>query len=108
MTLTGYDTLAHYQTVLNAVTYNTTGDNPTNYGNNTMRTVTWTVSDGAPNIPDGGQNETTTTLTIDAVNDAPAFTKGPDQVAAVGTGLRTVRRWATGISAGPGESAQTL
>src|SRR6185295_4217879 len=71
LTLSGVDTLAHYQTVLDAVSYNTTGDNPTNYGNNATRTITWTLSDGAPNVPNGGQNQTTTTLNIDAKNDAP-------------------------------------
>jgi hypothetical protein len=82
LTLSGVDTPAHYQTVLNAVSYNTTGDNPTNYGNNAFRTVTWTLSDGAPNVPDGGQNQTTTTLNIDAVNDPPVNT--------VPVGLQTV------------------
>src|SRR5262249_48294874 len=32
LTLTGADTLAHYQTVLNAVQFSSTSDNPTNYG----------------------------------------------------------------------------
>ena len=74
LTLTGYDTLANYQVVLNAVHYFTTGDNPTNYGSNPTRTITWTVSDGAPNVPSGGQNSTTTVITIVAVNDAPVNT----------------------------------
>jgi len=47
LTLTGYDTIANYNTVLAAVEYQTTGDNPTNYGANTTRTISWTVSDGA-------------------------------------------------------------
>ena len=72
LTLSGYDTIANYDTVMSALGYYATGDNPTNYGNNTTRTVTWTVSDGSQNVPAGqGQNTSTTTITIDAVNDAP-------------------------------------
>ncbi len=58
--------------VLSAVSYFATGDNPTNYGNNDTRTLTWTASDGSLNVPAGqGQNTATSTITIDAVNDAP-------------------------------------
>jgi Domain of unknown function (DUF4347)/FG-GAP-like repeat len=71
LTLTGYDTEADYQTALSFVQYFTTGDNPTDYDRNTTRTVTWYVSDGAPNVPAGAQNSGTTTLTIDGKNDAP-------------------------------------
>jgi hypothetical protein len=70
LTLSGYDTLAHYQTALSQLQYNATGNNPTNYGNNTTRTVTWQVNDGAIGNP-VGPNQTTTTLNIDAVDDAP-------------------------------------
>ena len=70
LTLTGYDTLAHYQTALADVQYNTTGHNPTDYGLNATRTITWQVNDGAIGNP-SGPNTTTTTLNIDAVNDAP-------------------------------------
>ena len=71
LTLTGYDTNANYQAVLAAITYWTTGDNPTNYGLNTNRTITWTVSDGTPDVPGGAVNSGTTTINIAAVNDAP-------------------------------------
>jgi hypothetical protein len=70
ITMTGYDTLAHYEAALALVQYHTTGDNPTNYGNNPTRTITWQVNDGAIGNP-SGTNATTTTLNIDAVNDAP-------------------------------------
>jgi len=76
LTLTGYDTLANYEAALAAVHYQATGDNPTNYGANPSRTVTWTVSDGALGIPGGSQNSATTTLTIAADNDAPVNTTG--------------------------------
>jgi hypothetical protein len=74
LTLSGYDTLAHYQQVLAGVQFTSTGDNPTDYGLDDTRTITWTVSDGAVGIPSGSQNSATTVITIDAVNDAPVNT----------------------------------
>ena len=71
LTLTNYDTIAHYQQVLASVTLQANSDNPDNYGANKTRTLTWTVSDGQPNIPAGSRNSATSSLTIDAVNDAP-------------------------------------
>lgn len=72
LTLSGYDTIANYDLVMSAIGYFATGDNPTNYGSNTTRTVTWTVSDGSLGVPAGqGQNTSTSTFVIDAVNDAP-------------------------------------
>src|SRR5207237_923838 len=46
LTLSGSDTLAHYQSVLESVTFSS-GANPTNSGANRSRTLTWTVNDGA-------------------------------------------------------------
>ena len=76
LTLTGYDTFANYQTVLNSIGYFTTGDNPTNYGNNATRTITWQINDGAVGNPSGtvngaSTNVRTTVINIDAVDDAP-------------------------------------
>ena len=83
LSLTGYDTLAHYQTVLGQVQYNATGQNPTNSGNNTTRTISWQLNDGALGDPTGTPNGTTTnlrttTLTIDAVD-------GPPLISSLGT-----------------------
>ena len=50
----------------------------------------------------------TLTVTVDAVNDAPSFTKGPDQTKDEDAGEQTVDGWATAISAGPNESGQTV
>src|SRR5262249_28258671 len=47
LTLSGSDTLAHYQQVLDSVTFNSTSLNPTNYGSAPTRTVTWTLNDGS-------------------------------------------------------------
>jgi hypothetical protein len=51
----------------------------------------------------------TFTVTVTAVNDAPRFTKGADQVVAGVAGAQTVTNWATAISAGPvDETAQAV
>src|ERR671910_475696 len=50
----------------------------------------------------------TVTVTIDAVNDAPSFTKGPDQTKDEDAGAQSITDWATAISAGPNESNQQL
>jgi hypothetical protein len=47
------------------------------------------------------------TITVTEVNDAPSFTKGPDQTVAEDPGFQFVGPWATNISAGPNE-AQSL
>src|SRR5262249_46294124 len=73
LTLSGYDTIANYNTVLGAVEYHSTGSDPTNGGANATRTVHWTVSDGAPNIDFGAQNSASTTFTIH-VNAPPTIT----------------------------------
>jgi len=48
------------------------------------------------------------TVTVDAVNDAPSFTKGPDQTRDEDAEAQSVTDWATAISAGPNESNQTV
>jgi hypothetical protein len=50
----------------------------------------------------------TFTITIDSVNDAPSFTRGANQTVNEDAGPQSVAGWASGISAGPGESGQTL
>ena len=45
--LSGSDTLAHYQQVLDSVTFVTASENPNNYGAAPSRTVTWTLDDGS-------------------------------------------------------------
>jgi VCBS repeat-containing protein len=49
----------------------------------------------------------TVSISVTAVNDAPGFTRGADQNVSPLALTQTVTNWATGISAGPGES-QTL
>ncbi len=51
----------------------------------------------------------TFTITINAVNDVPIFTPGPDQNVLEDSGPHSIANWATGISAGAAnESGQTL
>ena len=70
LTLTGNDTLAHYQQVLDSVTYVSTSDNPTNFGTDTSRTISWVINDGTLN----NSTTQTTTLSIVAADDAPVLT----------------------------------
>jgi hypothetical protein len=65
---------------------------------------TYRASDGQ------AQSEVATvTITVNAVNDAPSFTKGADVGVIVGDGAQSMPGWATGISAGPAnESDQIL
>lgn len=64
---------------------------------------TYTMSDGH-----GGTSTATVNVTCIGVNDAPSFTKGPDQSVPKNSGGQTVPGWATGISAGPNETSQTV
>jgi hypothetical protein len=66
-------------------------------------TITVTVADN------NGQTMTDTfVLTVNSVNDAPSFTKGPDQTVNEDSGAQLVN-WATNLSAGPAnESGQAL
>ena len=49
LVLAGQDTLAHWQSILDAVSYTSAAADPTNGGANPNRTITWTVNDGALN-----------------------------------------------------------
>ena len=68
LSLTGSDTLAHYQQVLDSIAYSSTSHNPTNFGANASRTISWVVNDGTLNSA-----PQTTTVNITAVDDPPAL-----------------------------------
>src|SRR5262249_46512862 len=70
LVLSGSDTLAHYQQVLDSVTFVTASDNPTNFGVNPTRTVTWTLNDGSAS---NATTSVTTTVSVTAVNDPPTL-----------------------------------
>lgn len=48
------------------------------------------------------------TITVLPVNDAPSFTKGPDQVVVNNAGAQAVANWSTANSAGPANEAGQL
>jgi VCBS repeat-containing protein len=62
LSLTGSAPLANYQTVLRTLSYNNSSQDP----DNTARTVEITVNDGTSN-----SNQTTSFVTINAINDNP-------------------------------------
>src|SRR4029077_9950445 len=64
----GASLVTNYQVLLQAVQFQSTSDNPTNFDASPQRTLTWSVSDGS--------TITTATTTVDftAVNDAPVNT----------------------------------
>src|SRR5271165_1845329 len=68
LTLSGSDTLAHYQTVLDSVTFNSTSANPTSYGSDVSRALSWQVNDGALN-----SNTVASTVTVVGVDQAPVL-----------------------------------
>lgn len=66
-------------------------------------------TDSATYTLNGGVVAATLTVAVTCINDAPSFTKGPDQIVDVGAAAQTVTGWATALSAGPpDESTQVL
>ena len=64
----------------------------------------YTISDG-----NGGTATATVHVTITAVNDAPSFTTGADELVLEDAGAQSVPGWATDLSTGPAdESGQVL
>jgi probable HAF family extracellular repeat protein len=78
LTLSGSDTLAHYQSVLDQVTFSA-GENSTNYGANPTRTVNWIVNDGKAS--NNLSAVASTTVNITAVNDPPVLSSVAASVA---------------------------
>ena len=78
---------------------------------NGTATITMTLSDDG-GTANGGIDTSAAqmfTITVNSVNDAPSFTKGPDQTVLEDSGPQMVNPWATAISAGPtDEAGQTL
>src|SRR5205807_6179021 len=78
---------------------------------NGSATITINLKDNGGTANGGVDTSTaqTFTITVNAVNDAPSFTKGADQTVNEDSGATTVAAWATAISAGPGnEAGQTV
>src|SRR5262249_1724815 len=74
LTLTGSDTLAHYQSVLDKIPSSAAGDNPTDFGSDPTRTVPWPLPDPS-GTANGGSDTSTSTSTINviAINDPPTL-----------------------------------
>ncbi len=76
-----------------------------------MATITLVAMDNG-GTANGGQDTSapqTFTITVTPVNQAPSFTKGPNQAVPEDSGAQVVSPWATGISPGPAnESGQTV
>jgi hypothetical protein len=70
LTLSGSDTVAHYESVLKAVTYSSSSSNP-----GSSRTVHWQVNDGA--LP---SNTASSSIAITQVDNAPTATDDAAQV----------------------------
>ena len=83
---------------------------PADHANGTA-TVTVELHDDGGTV-NGGEDTSapqTFVITVNAVNDAPAFTGGPNQTVNEDAGPQTVGSWATGISPGPvNETGQVL
>jgi VCBS repeat-containing protein len=69
LTFSGPATVADYQTLLQAIEFSSTSDNPTDSGLSPTRTLSWFVFDG-----DALSDVQTTVVSITAVNDAPVNT----------------------------------
>src|SRR5262249_53413072 len=97
LTLSGSDTLADYQAVLDRLTFTTASDNPTNFGSAATRTVTWVLDDGS-----GSNNLSTaqtSTVSITAVNDPPTLSNVVGSVTAIGAVTHTLSPSATATDA---------
>ncbi|MGH2511078.1 MAG: tandem-95 repeat protein, partial [Candidatus Limnocylindrales bacterium] len=74
-------------------------------------TVTVTLHDNG-GIANGGHDTSapsTMTITVTAVNDAPTWTKGPDETVLENSSAKTVTSWASSFNAGPpDEQTQSL
>lgn len=71
LTLSGQASPADYQAVLDSVAFTNAGDDPTNGGASTSRTISFTVFDGLIS-----SDPATATVNVTGVNDAPANTTG--------------------------------
>ena len=66
LTLTGTATVLQYQAALESVTFSSSSHNPTNFGTDTSRSISWVVNNGT-----GNSAPASSTINITPVNDAP-------------------------------------
>ena len=85
LTLTGSASVADYQAALRSVTFSAAGDNPTDFDNDTARTITWQVNDGsgANNLSTGADSP----VNVLGIDDAPVNSVPGGQTVNEDTGL---------------------
>ena len=71
LTLTGSDSVAHYKSVLESVTFSSSVADTRNEGANPSRTIDWTASDGT-------SSSTVATSTVNIPDEAPTLRCGDD------------------------------
>ncbi len=103
------NSLFSVQPAVNATTGNLTYT-PASDGNGSATCTIYIKDDGGTtNGGDDQSDNQTFTITVNAVNDEPSFTRGPDQNVDVNCGPQSVPNWATNIDKGAAnESGQTL
>ncbi|MGK7889350.1 MAG: DUF4347 domain-containing protein, partial [Leptolyngbyaceae cyanobacterium] len=85
LTLTGTDTLANYQTVMRAVTYVSSSDDPTE--SSATRTITWSVTDADSDGAGAATSDAvTSTITVIPLNDPPVLDLDEDDSAEAASG----------------------
>jgi hypothetical protein len=109
LTLSGTSSVANYQTALRSVTFSTPGDNPTNFGADVFRTITWQVDDGQAS--NHASNLGTSGIFVDGVNDAPTMhpdTFATTEQAVLGSGLNLFANNGAGADSDPDTILQVL
>ena len=74
LTLSGTDTIANYLSILQAVTFASSSDDPTS--TSTSRTITFSVTDADSESAGAETSTATSTINITPANDAPALSAG--------------------------------
>lgn len=71
LSLSGAATLANYQSAMRSITFDSTSDNPTNFGANPSRTVAFVGNDGIAN-----GTAANATINVSGINNAPSVVAG--------------------------------
>src|SRR5262249_12985312 len=71
LTLSGTDTLAHYEDALDTVAFNDDSLNPTDYGSDPTRTITWVLNNAGTS--NNLSTPVTSTVSITAVHSPPTL-----------------------------------
>ncbi len=88
LTLSGTDTVANYQSVLQSITYASTSTNPTDFHTDASRTIAFQSDDGQ-NVSDTS-NIVTSTVSVIAVDQPPALADGGHATYTYGNGPVTL------------------